>query len=311
MIVSIQSERRLGLIQTKICLLVVCLVVALLLNAAFADAPQFQVVAQQRIVPKLALAQVYRPLNDLSDYWVSEKLDGVRAYWNGNQLLSRAGNVFHAPDWFTRDFPSQTLDGELWVGHGQFEKVISTVRKHDPVDSEWRKVKYMVFDLPASSAIFSNRLIELQQLLNENNSKFIELIGQSRIKSHQTLMLRLDQVIEAHGEGLMLHHGDALYRAGRTRDILKVKRFEDAEAVVVAHLPGKGKYQKMLGAIIVETERGKRFRIGTGFSDKERSNPPPVGSSITYRFSGKTINGIPKFASFMRIRQCPPTQNSC
>lgn len=261
--------------------------------------------------PALTLAKTYRPIDDLTAYWVSEKLDGVRAYWNGKQLLSKQGNVYHAPAWFTRDFPTQPLDGELWIGRGTFEQLVSTVRKDNPIDSEWKQVKYMIFDLPASTATFTDRLTELHQLLENANSAYLELIEQFRVNNHDDLMQRLDQVIAAKGEGLMLHNGNAIYCAGRTRDVLKVKRFEDAEATVIAHLPGKGKYQKMLGALLLKTEDGKRFRIGSGFSDAERKNPPPIGSSVTYRFTGKTKNDIPKFASFIRIRSCPKSIPGC
>ncbi len=256
----------------------------------------------QHVPPKLALARVYHPQHDLSAYWLSEKLDGVRAYWNGKQLLSRQGNIYNAPVWFTRGFPDQPLDGELWIARGTFEKLVSTVRKDHPVDTEWKQVKYMIFDLPASTAIFTTRLMELQQLLDHINSPYLKLIKQTRVNSHVALMQRLDQVIAANGEGLMLHHGNAMYRAGRTKDVLKVKRFDDAEALVIAHLPGKGKYQNMLGALLVKIEDGKQFRIGSGFSDAQRSNPPRIGSMITYRYTGTTKNGIPKFASFLRSR---------
>lgn len=261
--------------------------------------------------PALALAKTYHPKDHLTAYWVSEKLDGVRAYWNGKQLLSKKGNVYNAPAWFIRDFPRQPLDGELWIGRGTFEQLVSTVRKDIPVDTEWKQVKYMVFDLPASTAIFTIRLTELHQLLKNVNNPYLELIKQSRVDNHNDLMQRLDQVIATKGEGLMLHNGNAIYRAGRTRDVLKVKRFEDAEAMVIAHLPGKGKYRKMLGALLLKTKDGKRFRIGSGFSDAQRKAPPPIGSSVTYRFTGKTKNGIPKFASFMRIRSCPKSLPGC
>jgi DNA ligase-1 len=255
-----------------------------------------------RSPPSLTLARVYHPQQDLTAYWVSEKLDGVRAYWDGQQLFSKRGNIYHAPAWFTRDFPSQSLDGELWIGRGTFEQLVSTVRKHNPVDAEWKQVKYMIFDLPASTTVFTSRLMEMQKLLGDSNHPYLQLIKQTRVDSHAALMRHLDQVIAAKGEGLMLHHGNAQYRAGRTNDVLKVKRFDDAEATVIAHLPGKGKYHNMLGALLVETENGIQFRIGTGFSDAQRSNPPPIGSIVTYQYTGTTKNGLPKFASFLRIR---------
>ncbi|HFD11260.1 MAG TPA: hypothetical protein ENJ32_02150, partial [Crenotrichaceae bacterium] len=164
------------------------LLTALLLQNACADGGQRSAPATESTPPKLALARIYQPVDDLTAYWVSEKLDGVRAYWNGKQLLSRSGRVYHAPAWFVRDFPTRTLDGELWISRGRFEQLVSTVRKHYPVDIEWKQVKYMVFDLPDSPAVFDIRLIELHQLLEKINNPFIELIKQFRVESHQALM---------------------------------------------------------------------------------------------------------------------------
>lgn len=287
------------------------LFIALLAQVTSADARQTGKNANHLIAPKLALAKTYQRQEDLSAYWVSEKLDGVRAYWNGKQLLSRTGHVYPAPAWFTKDFPAQHLDGELWIDRGQFERLLSTVGKHTSVDAEWKKVKYMVFDLPNTKVPFNKRLQTLRTLLEKPGNPYIHLIRQSRVSNHQNLMHYLDQVVTAHGEGLMLHRGNAFYRTGRTSDLLKVKRLQDAEATVIAHLPGKGKYQNILGALLVETQNRKQFRIGSGFSDAERKKPPPVGSVITYQYTGITKNGIPKFASFLRIRHCNRQLEGC
>jgi DNA ligase 1 len=254
-------------------------------------------------VPELLLAKVYNTQIDLNEYWVSEKLDGVRAYWNGNQLISRQGNVFRAPGWFTEDFPSIPLDGELWMGRGTFEELSGAVRRHIPDDLEWRKIRYRVFDLPASNASFDARLTELRQLFRSMPSSSIDLVSQHKVASHLALMAELEIVVQGGGEGLMLHKGSSRYRAGRSDDLLKVKRHQDAEALVIGHLPGKGKYEGMLGALVVETPNGQRFRIGTGFSDEQRADPPPIGSTITYKYFGKTANGIPRFAVFLRGRE--------
>ena len=257
--------------------------------------------------PKLALAKVYdfseRPSDEIEQYWVSEKLDGVRAYWDGKKLISRQGNSYNAPNWFTKGFPAQPLDGELWIKRSTFEQLVSTVRKDKPIDSEWKQVKYMIFDLPASSSSFTDRLTELHQLLDDHDNPYLQLIKQYRLTDHDELQEKLKSVIKLGGEGLMLHRGDSSYKVGRTSDILKVKTYQDAEAIVIAHLPGKGKYEGMLGAILVELPDGKRFKIGTGFKDKDRKNPPVIGSEITYKYFGLTRKGIPKFASFLRIRK--------
>ncbi len=259
--------------------------------------------SEEPVAPALMLAGVYRPGIELDAYWVSEKLDGVRAYWDGQALISRRGNRYQAPAWFTRDFPSTPLDGELWSGRGRFESLLSYVRKQSPVDAEWRQVRFMVFDLPQAPGPFGNRLRALKRLFADLDSPYLSLLEQTQVSGHQELMQRLDRVVSAGGEGLMLHRDDAPYRAGRSGDLLKVKPHADAEARVVAHVPGQGKYEGMLGSLEVETPKGKRFRIGTGFSDAERRDPPPVGSLITYRYRGLTGDGIPRFASFLRLRE--------
>ena len=253
--------------------------------------------------PKLALAKVYQQTETIDQYWVSEKLDGVRAYWDGKKLISRQGNIYNAPEWFTKGFPEQPLDGELWIKRTTFEQLVSTVRKDKPIDSEWQQVKYMIFDLPASDSNFTDRLTELHQMLDDHDNPHLKLIKQYRLTDHVGLQEKLKSVIKLGGEGLMLHRGDSIYKAGRTSDILKVKTFQDAEAIVIAHLHGKGKYEGMLGAIRVETPDGRQFKIGTGFKDKDRKNPPAIGSQITYKYFGLTRKGIPKFASFLRIRE--------
>lgn len=252
--------------------------------------------------PPLQLANVYSGQIQLADYWVSEKLDGVRAYWDGKHLVSRQGNIFKCPPWFTQGFPSSPLDGELWLGRGTFDRLSGVVRQQSPDEPSWRQVRYMVFDAPAANVIFEQRLKHLQELVRQANSPYLQAVEQFKLADHAALMTQLDQVVKGKGEGLMLHRGTALYRAARTDDLLKVKTYEDAEAVVLAYLPGKGKYQGMMGALLVETPDQRRFKIGTGFSDLERKNPPPIGSTITYKFFGTTSKNIPRFASFLRVR---------
>jgi len=255
--------------------------------------------------PELLLAKTYAKSKkqiNIQHYFISEKYDGVRALWDGKQLLSRQGNVYHAPDWFLADFPNQPLDGELWIARGRFEEVVSTVRKKQPIDTEWKKVRYMVFELPNGKGTFSQRLITLKSLLTDG-SQYIELVEQFRLDDHQALINKLKVVTQQGAEGLMMHLADALYETGRSDVLLKVKQYQDAEATVIEHMPGKGKFQDMLGALLLENENGQRFKVGSGFSNRERANPPPIGSIITYKYYGLTKNKIPRFASFLRIRQ--------
>jgi len=252
--------------------------------------------------PSLLLANTYRDGIDLGRYWVSEKLDGVRARWDGEALVSRRGNRFNAPVWFTEGFPRVPLDGELWMGRGTFERISGAVRRKIPDDAEWRTIRFMVFDLPASPAPFDERLQRMREMFETIESSRIALVEQFRVADHGALMETLARVVDGGGEGLMLHRDSSLYTAGRSDDLLKVKRYDDDEGVVVDHLPGRGRLTGMLGALLVEMPDGRRFRLGTGFSDEERREPPPLGATVTYKYLGKTRNGVPRFASFLRIR---------
>lgn len=252
--------------------------------------------------PALLLANIYQPGITLEDYWVSEKLDGVRAFWNGRNFISRQGNIFHAPEWFSSPLPKMVLDGELWMGRGKFERLSGTVRRKSPDDSDWKNIKYMIFDLPDNLQTFDNRLKQLKKIVHDINMPHIQAVDQEKISTHVALMKKLDHIVQQGGEGLMLHSGSSLYKKGRSDNLLKLKKYFDAEAIVIKHLPGRGKYTGMLGSIIVETTNGKRFKIGSGFSDLERKKPPAIGSIITYKYFGLTNKGTPRFASFLRRR---------
>jgi len=252
--------------------------------------------------PALMLANVYHEGINLNEYWVSEKYDGVRAIWNGNQLVSRGGNIYHAPKWFVENFPKQKLDGELWFGRQQFELVVSTVRDKIPDDEAWKKIKFMVFDMPELTTSFDDRLKQMKTTIKIINTPWVQTVRQWKVANHSTLMSELEKITKAGAEGLMLHKGSSLYKGKRNGDLLKVKLYQDAEAVVVKHIRGKGKYSDMLGAMVVEMPNGTQFKIGSGFTDLQRKTPPEIGKTITYQYRGKTKNGIPRFATFLRIR---------
>lgn len=253
--------------------------------------------------PHLTLANVYQRDIDISQYWVSEKLDGVRAYWDGEKLISRQGNIIPAPTWFLAQLPSSVkLDGELWLERGGFEKLSGIVRTTHPNDEAWRKVSYHIFDMPDMKQTFEQRIKAMQHLFANNHPNNVHVVKHFKLPSHHELMKSLQQYVDQGAEGLMLHLGSAHYNAGRSDDLLKVKLYQDAEAKVIKHFPGKGRFQGMLGSILVEDKTGLQFRIGSGFTNKERINPPAIGSTISFKFYGKTNNGIPRFASFLRIR---------
>ena len=259
--------------------------------------------------PALLLANVYRPGMRLADYWVSEKYDGVRGYWDGHTLRTRGGETVAAPAWFTANWPNTPMDGELWAGRGRFSHAQSTVRQQQPDDAAWREMRFMVFDLPAHGGTFDQRLPALNQLVESLEQPWVQAVPQQRVASDAALQKLLLRTVRAGGEGLMLHRGASMYRAGRSDDLIKVKTHEDAEAKVVAHLPGQGRHAGRLGALVVEMPSGQRFRLGAGLTDAERDHPPPVGSWVTYRFRGTHDSGVPRFASFVRVRDdMPPTR---
>jgi DNA ligase-1 len=239
---------------------------------------------------------------DLSHYSVSEKLDGVRAYWNGRQLLSRSGYPISTPAWFTRGWPAIPMDGELWIGRGRFDDVSAITRTYSADDDPWRQLRYRVFDLPAHPASFEQRQRALQQHLAQIQQPWVVVIEQKVLGSHAELEDYLGQVTASGGEGLMLQRRNALYRIGRSMDLLKYKRFQDAEAVVMGYLAGAGKYEGLVGALMVQNDAGQRFRLGSGLSDAQRREPPPLGSRVTYRYNGLTANKLPRFARFLRLR---------
>jgi len=238
---------------------------------------------------------------DPSGYLVSEKLDGVRAVWDGSTLRFRSGRTIAAPAWFTAKLPGTPLDGELWMGRGRFDALSGAVRKAQPVDAEWHQVKYMVFELPAADGSFAQRAAHLQNVVQTANWPPLQAAEQFRIANHAALQARLKAITTAGGEGLVLHLASAPVTAGRSEVLLKLKPVQDAEAVVMGHTPGKGKYAGMLGALDVKTASGQRFKLGTGLSDAQRQAPPAIGSTVTYTYRDVTPGGKPRFASFLRV----------
>ena len=271
--------------------------------------------ALAEIKPALMLANVLQTDSDinLEHYWVSEKYDGVRAYWDGERLISRQGHEYHAPEWFIKDFPLTALDGELWLARDQFDRLSGIVRKQQPIDAEWRQVRYMVFDLPHHTGPFDQRLLELRSLSflpGHLPNKHLIVVPQWRIESEAALLDQLAEFVAKKAEGLMLHDGRSYYAAKRSDDLLKLKPSFDSEATVMGYESGKGKYQGMMGALWVEAlvknnageQIKQRFKIGSGFSDKDRQHPPKIGSLITFQYSGLTSKGKPRFARYWRIR---------
>ncbi len=263
-------------------------------------------------VPKSAAPASAQPLLMHAKWWqagqapsaflVSEKLDGVRAYWDGQTLRFRSGRLIAAPDWFTASLPKTALDGELWLGRGRFDEISGIVRHRVPVDADWRAVRYMIFDLPGSVDTFATRSEHIKQVLLQAPRPWLQVVAQQRVPDAAALQNLLAQTVNGGGEGLVMHRANALWSPGRSDALLKLKPMPDEDARVVAHLPGKGRHQGRMGALLLETLKGQRFALGTGFTDDQRTDPPPVGAFVTYRYRDRTPRGLPKFASFLRLR---------
>lgn len=256
--------------------------------------------------PKIQHGMNYHKVADIRQYYVSEKLDGVRGYWDGKQLITRQGNLINSPSWFTKSWPKIPIDGELWFDRDQFQALLSCVIKIKPEKNQttscWRDVRFMMFDLPQHQGTFNVRVNKMQSLLIHNPSPYLAMISQVQLKSISALDIRLNEVVKNQGEGLMLHLASAYYQAGRNSALMKLKKHQDAEAIIIGHTQGKGKYKNQLGAVKVKTADGIIFKIGSGFSDVQRANPPEIGTIITFKYNGLTKAGVPRFARFWRIK---------
>jgi DNA ligase-1 len=257
--------------------------------------------AKTNVADTVLLAKTAPISIDPAGYLVSEKLDGVRALWNGKVLRFRSGRTIDAPAWFIAKLPKEPLDGELWIGRGQFDVLSGTVRKAKPVDAEWQKVNYMVFELPSGSGRFKDRALAIESIVNATAWPQLQAVEQMTIANRATLQAKLDDVVQGGGEGLMLHLASAPLATGRSDVLLKLKPLSDAEATVVGYIAGKGKYVGMVGALVVKTADGQRFNLGTGLSDAQRKSPPAIGSKVTYTYRDVTPSSKPRFASFLRV----------
>ena len=253
------------------------------------------------VTVKLLLAHRWESGIDIDGWWMSEKLDGVRAYWDGTHLVSRQNNIFLSPDWFTEDFPKEPLDGELWCGRKKFQQTVSIVRRQDR-NQQWEDVTYVVFDAPEAEGTFEARQEFLKSSFAAYNPAYAKLLNYRRCENEDVLHTELLRVEALEGEGVMLRQPLSPYHAGRSSSLLKVKSFFDAEALVLEHLPGAGKHKGRLGALKVRLKNGTGFSVGTGFSDEERENPPPAGTVITFRYQELTNAGVPRFPSYIRVR---------
>ena len=253
---------------------------------------------------------------NVSGWLASEKLDGVRAYWDGENLLSRQGKRLNAPQSFTKNFPKFALDGELYAKELKFEEIQATVMDKLPDEKAWSRLKFHVFDVPEASGGLLDRLEVLAKFLkNEPNDNLI-IIKQIKMRDNAQFLKFTNDITTKGGEGAVVREPNAPYERKRSKNALKFKKFKDAECEVIAVNKGSGKYANLAGSLTCralgdkddkekagEPKEGTIFKIGSGLSDEQRTNPPKIGSIITYKFQNLTSNGKPRFPIFLRVRE--------
>lgn len=253
---------------------------------------------------------------NVSGWLASEKLDGVRAYWDGENLLSRQGKKLNTPLSFTKNFPKFALDGELYAKELKFEEIQASVMDKLPDEKAWNRLKFHIFDVPEASGGLPRRLEVLAKFLkNEPNDNLI-IIKQIKMRDNAHFLKFAESIIAKGGEGAVVREPNAPYERKRSKNALKFKKFKDAECEVIAVNKGSGKYANFAGSLTCkalggkddkekagEPKEGTIFKIGSGLSDKNRQEPPKIGSIITYKFQNLTANGKPRFPIFLRIRE--------
>jgi DNA ligase-1 len=196
--------------------------------------------------------------------------------------------------------PAEPLDGELWLGRKKFQRTVSIVRRHD--ESElWKEIRYLVFDAPALERDFEHRLQFVETVLRAQRPPFASAHPHRVCRGIDHLKQELARIEALGGEGMMLRQPGSRYMEGRSGTLLKIKTFRDAEARVISHEPGRGRHKGRLGALLVQMADGTRFAVGTGLSDAERQNPPPVGSVIRFRYQELSDGGVPRFPSYVGV----------
>lgn len=240
----------------------------------------------------------------LDEQWLwSEKLDGIRGEWTGTEMLTKQGNRLDVPAYFTENFPSFPLSGEIWGGRETFERTSSIVATSSH-DKGWSSLRFGIFDSKDNVLTIEERIERARSWFLKHPSNYAFVIEQKPVVDRTHLQHLLEEIDAGGGEGIILIRKGSRYKTGRTVDVLKVKNFKDSEGVVVGHVPGKGRNRDRMGSLVLEllSDRSIRFKIGTGFSDEQRIHPPPTGAIITFKYTGFYASGKPKFPSFLRVR---------
>jgi DNA ligase-1 len=250
----------------------------------------------QAVPPALLLANKWTPDIDPNGWWMSEKLDGIRAYWTGKELISRLGNKLYAPEWFTKDLGEDPLDGELWLGRKKFQETMSIVRSQG-LDEEWRPIKYLIFDMPGLTiAEFEERRKFMAHAKLPDHCVIVEQMPCNGVDHLKATLKALE---EKGAEGVMLRKPHSRYEGRRSPTLLKVKSFYDDEATIIGYEPGKGRHKGRLGGYVCVLANGVRFSVGSGLTDKERNSPLKINTKITFRYCELTDTGVPRFPTYV------------
>ncbi len=252
--------------------------------------------------PDLFLLKTYDDSKEVAGWVMSEKLDGIRGFWTGSELISRGGNTIQAPAWFIKDYPPFAVDGELWTKRDDFETISSIVRSQNP-DDRWKNITHNIFEVPNQTGNLFDRLSVLENYLAKKPVPNLKILKQTLIKDKSQLQDYLAEVVAQKGEGVVVRNPNTLYETGRLSSALKVKKYFDTECTVLEILPGKGKYLGKMGSVLCQTESGKQLRVGSGFKDKDRENPPSIGSKITFKYYGFTNKGNYKYPVYLKVKQ--------
>ena len=246
--------------------------------------------------PDLLLLNKYSEDINVTSWYMSEKLDGIRAYWDGEKLISRSGKVFATPNFFTVYFPKHKLDGELWSKRGDFANIVSIVNQKKPHNG-WENLTYNIFEVPDANGSLLQRLKTLK-----SEFKYLKVIEQIKVRDKQHLNEFLKTVEEKGGEGIVVRDGSLHYYTGRNNSSLKVKSYIDEECEVVGYNKGQGKYEGMVGSLSCRMKNMQVINIGSGLSDHQRAVPPKIGAIITFKYYGLTSKGNPRFPIFLYVR---------
>jgi DNA ligase-1 len=244
--------------------------------------------------------KIYQGDENISLWYMSEKLDGIRGYWDGKNLYTKNGKRLYPPKYFIKDMPSFPIDGELWTFRDDFENIQSIVMDKTP-SKNWKQITYNIFEVPDTKGNFTTRVQKLKNYLKTNPSKIIKIIPQIVCKNKNHLNKYLNSIVKNKGEGLIIKDPNTNYHTGRSFHILKVKKYYDMEAVVIGI--NYRKNSTIMKSLKVQLKNKVIFNLGGGFSNKQRLNYPKKDDIVTFKYYGFTKLGKPKFASFLHIRK--------